>query len=406
MPIVRRDEAPDTFAPRVLYLWSKKWLIILATVGAFVLTYLALLAVPEEFEASAEIYVNRLAVFQDNQLNPLTVATIVKSDEVLLKVRDAVAEKYKLNPKPPLEKFVKQFRVKTEVLQDTTVRKDVSPVVLLTVSGRGREVTHFLMQTWLGVIVRDYANVGVTEATTQLEALKKQDRQLEAELAEAEALQAQYASVLPLHEQMLAEHIDFIAPSRLDRPEPPRQAIGHPVEDAGSQVNMQVQVTNPPAKDPGLISRLAEMQLAAARSGGDDAATSPGAAQDRNEARIISGFIDDRITSITTLQGVVASLRQKLNSVSREIDVKTAQQRELHRFLDQIAVIAAMHIESQKVGGDLRVLTQPVLPDLRVWPKRTLVALVVAIAVFIMSIAAVLMHQYLREAAMRTSSTA
>lgn len=89
MPILRRDQSPDPLAPHVLYLWLRKWWVILPTIAVFIMTYAILRMMPEDFQARAELFVNRQGYVGNADPNPLSVATLLKSDEVLMQVRNA-----------------------------------------------------------------------------------------------------------------------------------------------------------------------------------------------------------------------------------------------------------------------------------------------------------------------------
>jgi hypothetical protein len=400
MPIVRRSEPGDRLAPRVLYLWNRKWWIIIPTIVMFFLTYFLMLFVKQDFAVSSEVYVNRLAVFQDNQASPQTVAALAKSDALLYRVREEFLARFK-GERAMFEKFGKQFRVKQETLQDTTVNKEFSPVLQLTVTATGREETRFLMQTWTRLLVEMYGNFATTEARLRLEQLQREDDRLDAELRSLEAERAQAAAELPAYRKLLAEQLDLLAPADLKLPEAPSVVTG---EQYSSNVTMQLAVEQAPQnRRTGLLADLANAQLELYWLQATEETTAPAITELEIEVGVLNRLAAEAQTSATGMQVRVADLQQKFETASRQIDVKRSQQRELHRFMDQIAAVAALYREpagdGHAVAGDLRVLSSPILPELRVWPKRTLTALIVAIATFVICLAALMAYRSLRETA-------
>ena len=62
------------------------------------MTYAILRMVPEDFQARAELFVNRQGYVGNADPNPLSVATLLKSDEVLMEVRNTYAERFNVPP--------------------------------------------------------------------------------------------------------------------------------------------------------------------------------------------------------------------------------------------------------------------------------------------------------------------
>lgn len=395
MPIIRRDESPDRLGPRILYLWNHKWWILIPAVAVFVLTYLVLLFVKPVYRVTSQVYVNRLAVFQDNEAQPATAATLLKSAAVLVQVRDAFVQKYP-GTTAPLEDFMKQFTTKQEVLQDTTVQKVVSPVLLVSVETGGKDVARFLMDTWMQIAMQKFGNYSLDEARQRMEALSKQDAQLNEELRSAEGLQAKYLAELPMHEKMLAETLDLIAPSELRLPEGYSQRLGDST-DKGVSVNTRI--TQPRESDKtGALTQLAQVQL--------DSAWYQGTTQTAELARqskVLEEFIRKTQVSAASLQTSVAETRRNLSAITREIDVKTREQRTLHVFMDQVAAVAATYREPRSqnppIAGDMWVMAPSVTPEVKVWPKRTTSSAIAALVAAIIAIVALTLQQYARETA-------
>lgn len=389
MPILRNDQTPDFFAPHVLFLWRRKWWIILPTIAIFILTYLILRAVPSDYQATADLFVNRQAYIDVADPNPLSVAALLKSDEVLREVRDEFAEKFSIPP-PIFEKFVRQFTVKTEVLQDTATRKDMSPVVELRVQQRGIEETRFLMETWVKVFIRRHGNYVADEARLKLVSARAVNDTLEAELRALEARQAALLASIPFEEKLLAEKISILAPADLQMPRP--QMVAPQGEGANNvQVSMDVRPAQP--RSAGLVARLVDLEIAASSSSTTNTAAA------KREVEALRATIASLTSEIDAQTSKVAALRREFASITRQLGITAESQRQLHKDIDTFQRSAAVYHTGDTgpypAGGDVRVVSAPVTPELRVWPKRTLMAGLAALVVFLLSIAAVMSQHYL-----------
>jgi len=161
MPILRREDAPDPLAPQLLLLWHRKWMIIGIGLAAAVLTYIVLLFVSSSYTVKSEIFVNRLPAIPEGETpNPDTVSTLLKSQSLLENVRNDFAKKFDIHA-PKIEDFVKSFKVESTVLQDTTVRKELSPVLELQVESKGADETRFIMESWIRHFIAEFGNYTV-----------------------------------------------------------------------------------------------------------------------------------------------------------------------------------------------------------------------------------------------------
>ncbi len=394
MPILRRTDKTDPLAPHLLVLWHRKWWIGLTALVAFVLTYTLLNMVPNQYEASAEIYVNRLGYQPADPPNPSTVATIARSDEVLLLVRTQFLAKYKVKA-PEFERFAQQFTVKSEILQDTAVKKDVSPVLVLSVRAEGTEQTQFLMESWTQAIVRMFGNFASEEARSKLASLQDQAARMERDIQAAETEKAKFYADLPLQEKLFAETLDLLAPSRFIAPTDPFASI----PGAPQQVNLQVERSQPA---PGLLAERArlQLQLERARTG---AAVTSAPKELEAEVRALDSVIAATRKELGELQQRVQEVRSRFDAASRRAALLGESQRALAKDMDEFVRAAAFYREwkpgSPMSGGDLRVLSQPVKPELKVWPKRATFAGIAALLVALFAMVAVLVRNYLSEAA-------
>ncbi len=386
------SSAAQPVAERFLYLWSRRALIASVTLAVAILGYVAMWFVPEEFECSAAIYVNRLHIFDISPLNPTTVKGLAKNPELLREVFDDFTMKYGRKP-GEFEKFIRQFDVKSEILQDTTVRKEVSPVLELTVRYRGREQTRFLLESWIVHLVRKFGNLSCDEAKQRVEVMEKQHAALEKKLRSLEAEQSLLSSQIVRERKLLAEALDTLAPAEL--PE-----LRENLLQASARNATQVYINQPISKPEGLLGRYYRLQvdLERTRLGSESQTSSP--AELAAEERALSATISRLQSEIREHERSLAQLQERLTAVTRGIQETIEERARLRDPLDRFRAVAASYRawdgQGLPTAGDLRAVSMPVMPELRVWPKRTLVGAVAGIAAFMLSVAGLLLGHSLR----------
>jgi uncharacterized protein involved in exopolysaccharide biosynthesis len=377
MPIIRRDDTVDPLAGHILYLWQRKWSVILPAAIAAIVTFVALEFVPAEFRVTSEIYVNHLTI-GDNETpsNPGAIAKLLESSMVIAQVRDDYTDKFGVKS-PPVETFAKQFKVKTDILQDTSVRKDLSPVIELQVQSKGASETQYIMERWIKNFIKDFGNITVQEAVDKTASLQVEDRRLEKEILDTEAELAAANTQLPSIEKNLAESLDLLSQAKLDH----TRDDGFPrINQAQTDFNLNFILQNEHSR-MGLLQRLNELKLNMATN--DALPTAP------LEMKALESAIQDARTSVSAAQTALAIAQQKQASTKRNLHLLMDHQTTLRGALNRFAVTAALYHAvdpNAKIpeGADVRALSIPVLPDKKVWPLRSLTAVGVAIAIGIL----------------------
>lgn len=383
MPIIRRDETTDPLDPYILVLWNSKWLIAGVAIVTAVLVYIVLLFVPSTYRVNAEVFVNRLPALQDGESpNPESVVSLLESSSVLSRVRDEFARKFEVDPKPPIERFAKQFDVESTVLQDTSVRKDYSPVLHLQVEAAGAKETRYIMDRWIYHFVNSFGNFHAMEAVMKRQAYEAEKADLEVAIAELERQQAHYDAQLPYLRKMLAEPLDQLSPSRL--------RLRDDQEINGSN-NVALDLSIPTERfGPGLLERFTELQLQR-RLRGSTTITA--------ELSALSEAISNAQTSATAAQeqlGEILFQQRKATSQLQMLkNTRNAVNDAYSRFVVASAIYRDVADSELPTGGDIRALSVPVTPELRVWPKRTTAAGVAGIAAAILTIFALLARNFL-----------
>ena len=407
MPILRRDETPDPLGPHLLYLWERKLWILVPAMILFVLTYIAMRFVAEEFKVTAAVYVNRLSTGQDRDdvPNASTMAQLLESGMLLHKVRDEYMAAFGLDYAPEFEKFARRFKAKTDILQDTSVRKDISPVIELEVQSDGTSQTRFLMESWIRNFIRDYGNVAASEAVVKRDNLQHEDELLEKDLQKLEGERSQLRTKLALQEKLLAQSMDILAPTEYQQRSVQADRTMSTDLDSHSIGDSTVQVSvNSQSKPPGLLSKLTDVRLQLAEAAGTSASE-----ELQRKAAAITSVIAETETSVTELQKVVADLQREVSRLDREVENKRSIQARLRVSLNKFFTAAALASDTLQngmpAGGDVRAISMPVLPEQRIWPKRTFVAGGVALVAMLFISIALLLHRYLQTLAIRNAAS-
>ncbi len=380
MPIRRRDETTDSLDKYIALIWTRKWLIIAVAIFAGVATYIALLFVPETYRVKSEIYVNRLPTTANEETaSPDTVTSLLKSQSVIEEVRNDYVEAFDVQTAPPVEKFAKQFDVESYILQDTTVRKQFSPVLTLQVESSGAEETRFIMQRWIENFIEQYGNYTTKEALVKRDAYSNEIQRVEDEIVRVERERAKYDSQLPYLKKMLAEKLELLTPSRLSFQD----------RDVDT-IKLDFQIQNPRMR-PGLLERYAELKL---QMNSGSAPTTAAA-----ELKAMETAIADANTSIAGAEKDLAEIRYHQLRTIRELELLTGTQKAINDTLARFTVASAVYTTATEdglpTGGDIRAMATPVMPETRVWPKRTLSAGIAAIVAAILTIFALIARNFL-----------
>ncbi len=392
--VAEQQSKADAFTLGMLRLWKYRFWIIGVAAFATIGTYCILrFALPEEFKTTAQVYSTRFNASDDARY-PDVVAQIATSEYLLDKVRIAYKNKYNPRRVPYIEDFVKQFRTKTEVVQDTAVKKEFSPIIELSVQSAGREQTQFIMNTWLKLLIEEQGNYAIDEARLRLKAAQEHLATVEKVALDAEQRQAETAAQLVWAEKLLAEKMNQMAPSNLVRALLPKtQSVNDSAAQAGTNqitLNVDHSVQNSTG-DPtanashGLLYRLdaAKMDLAIAQSTGNTEEIQ------KNETliQLLNKNVDETSSSVSQLQKRVAELTAQVSAATRDVEEARGRMREIHFFADRIEAIASSYYldttSELPAAGDIRVVAGSVVPDLRAWPKRTLISIGVGVTVTI-----------------------
>lgn len=387
MPITRRDNSKDTIDKlkdpidqAIVVLWNSRWIIAGVAVAAAILVYVVLLFVPSTFRVESEIYVNQLASMEDgNTPNPDTVSALLISKSVLEKVRNDYVKQFDLKKQPEIERFTKKFKVESHILQDTTVRKEFSPVLTLQVEAAGAKESQYIMTSWMKNFIKEFGNYTIEESVTKRDMYNAEKEKLQTDIDTLTRRRAVSEARLPLLKKLLAEKLDLLSPSRLRMENNNENTNNIDISIKGARMR------------PGLLERQAEI-IVDMRSG--SAGTSAVA-----ELKAINSSIEDAKTSVAAAQKALADELAEEEISRRQLELLTLNQTAINQTLSKFVVASAAYKAVQDsglpTGGDVRALSMPVTPEARIWPKRTSSAAIAAVVAAIIAIFVILGGKFL-----------
>lgn len=378
MTIKRDDEKADFLAPHLLFLWSNKMWIISVFIITFIVSFITLRFVKNEYEVTANLYVNRMNLTESGPPSPASVAKLLENPMLLEKVKLDYVKEFQYEDELPIEKFAKQFKTQTEILQDTTVRKDLSPIIKMTVGSVGTSETKFLMDRWIHHTIAEYGSYATQESINKLQILETESTKIEKKLSELEKENAVINSKIPFVKRKLAEQLESLSPARLNSAMEPENNIDIRIESNTRE---------------GLIARKTELEIEL--KAGTAGSTAP-----KILAAIIEKIGEIEKNTIVTEQEL-SKLYEELSRNNRETktvtESYTALRSNLNKFLPTAALYEINNNDKRPYGTDISLLSSPVMPEKKVWPPRSVLSGIIAVLVTIVNIISLFVLQYFQK---------
>lgn len=335
------------------HLWKRRYVVLIAPAIVVILAYLFIrFVVGETFESTAVIMVRTppteiLPTQKALSVESPVYEDILSSDELIHKVLGEGREAFPDDvPGWDFERLRERFRVRIITTVDTTVRTEYSPVISMRTRGPSRESTYFLMNRWLENAVERYGKLRTREAQSAQGAYQAEFDRLSDQVRELQAREVE------LEEELRSVSQQAAARSRILYGSSSRQE----------------------AATGGLVEERAALELDLA---------SEGNAADHARARI------DAIDALAErLEGELIDLGQRKGLLERELgaarnELVTARERmaEARVILTRVSSesVALSDPDYPDMEGDFVILSRPVMPERRVAPPRTVLAILVGI---------------------------
>ncbi len=461
---ISERESEIAFASYMVRLWRSRYKIIAGTlVAMFAAAIYVQFIAKEVYEATAQVLVKQKPRYTESEreeIDPPAYEVILMSDDLINQVKQRFETMRNISG-IKLEEFRRAFDVETEIVQDTSVRRDYSPVLELLVQAESPQDAKDLMDLWTSLFIQNYGNIIPNEALYASQLCEKQIQTIQEKLKALEEQHTQIRWQLPYKIKELTDRENMLAPA------PVEYDFQRPIHyyykwRTSQQVEIQMREPQLP-QGPGLKTRLTELDVDIAKREAvkqlmdklldeekqivklegrpDEAAIfrllSAKLSQDeiqnlleqktysealnplyislkeiaainlkeleasRAERRVLVEKIATTEKEIAQLQEDVARLDQQYSRLDREVQTLRNNYRLVSDVKNQADLEAGIYAGSpsdKSEAGDVRILAAAALPDMRAYPKKTLTCLIVGVLGFLLSCLLVVLHKYLVDA--------
>lgn len=402
------EQESNSFGAYVLYIWEKRWWIIAGTIVCMAVTavYVQFLA-HEKFRSFAQVMIKEPLKFLDEEREPMTPVSyeyMLLNDEMILDIRDAFVEETGLRKEGlRLEEFKTAFDIETDVVQDTTLKKEFSPVILLSVDAGKPEHAHLLMKLWLERFMTRYGDLRARHFDYISVYMAEKAEDLTRRLKEKEDEFMNLKWQLPFEIRRLTASELMLAPAPMNWSFDDTRRSYYRFRDE-SNFDIKMEESLPQSLDKGLERQLidTEVKLAAAKAAGDTTEASVLEAQ----RSALQKNIEDKRKEIDTLQKSAAELEKQFEILKREVMTLRDEYQYVVDMKNQADAEASGVRYSMKMAedsegvvehSDLVMLAGPSMPELRVFPKKTITCLAAGMAGFLIMILAVALDKFMKD---------
>jgi hypothetical protein len=370
----------------IRHLWSRRLLLLILPPIFVIATYLFIrFQMGEKFESSALIKSRTPAgILKNNDgidhFEPPVFEDIFLNDDLLMDVVDKCREKFPELKNIQYEKLKKIFELKVITMRETIVVSEYSPMLKLTATGSSREIAHFAVSTWLEMLMDRYGQMRAQEAQAITDSFQASYDQLSVEAEEIQKLESKAQNqVLSTNNYMSSLY---------------RQLNG-----MGSAVLGSYGAAS--ATSPGLYAEVTNLELELA-----ELASSP-----RDEDQVMARKLKARLEKA---QELLAKTTEQLNAIG-EKKIIASSELERHREklllvrekMEQLREVISLTVPDAQVVNDpynegldneFSVMAWPQVPEYRVAPARSLLAIVAGIALSVLLLMLVVAEFYLKVA--------
>ncbi|MDK2971134.1 MAG: hypothetical protein PWP23_889 [Candidatus Sumerlaeota bacterium] len=411
----------------VVHLWKRRFWIVGLSLLALVGTYVGLwLFHPNVFETRALILVReqpRMNNMENDKpgIDPPSFRGMFTSDEVIEYVRrqyntmvedgffDGEPEGQHAVIETPLEKLRPRFRTASSATVDTTIITEYSPVIELQVRGNSQGQALALMNLWTSHLLEKYGNLLNEEARFLIDSTRRRTEDLKQELGTIVAQQTELQAERELIEARIDSNLRQLtwAPRRKQEAPVDNEIIGFNMYSGPRESSLTIE-QNKIEGPMGLYELQTQLLLEKTRL---EARNSDGALNEelaQLEAEIAE--VETRIPEIeqqvrtgsataAALASQIASLGVELNRLQYAVRLNStvgAPAEALLRAVDEEAGEGDPLSDSIRRYGTLRLLSKPVVPQEKIWPRRSLLSLGAGGGLFLLLILIFIGELYLR----------
>ena len=421
---ISERESEIAFASYMVRLWRSRYKIIAGTlVAMFAAAIYVQFIAKEVYEATAQVLVKQKPRYTESEreeIDPPAYEVILMSDDLINQVKQRFETMRNISG-IKLEEFRRAFDVETEIVQDTSVRRDYSPVLELLVQAESPQDAKDLMDLWTSLFIQNYGNIIPNEALYASQLCEKQIQTIQENLKALEEQHTQIRCQLPYKIKELTDRENMLAPA------PVEYDFQRPIHyyykwRTSQQVEIQMREPQLP-QGPGLKTRLTELSAKLSQDEIQNLLEQKTYSEalnplyislkeiaainlkeleaSRAERRVLVEKIATTEKEIAQLQEDVARLDQQYSRLDREVQTLRNNYRLVSDVKNQADLEAGIYAGSpsdKSEAGDVRILAAAALPDMRAYPKKTLTCLIVGVLGFLLSCLLVVLHKYLVDA--------
>ena len=399
----REDRESYTFASYVLYLWQKRFIILLGAVlcAGLMAVYVQFVA-REKYRSYAQIMIKEPREIMGSEreaLTPVSYEFLLLNEDLILQVRDEFAGKFNLSPAAlRLEEFQTAFQVESEVVQDTTVKKQYTPVMVMSVDAGTPRHAKGLMEIWLKRFMERYGDIQARQADFTSRYYAEKADELQQTLAAKEERFLALRRQLPFKIRQLTAKEMMLSPAmvRLDYIDERRSYYKFRDDN-----RIKVSVPEPSVmfQEKGLEIKLVdiEIDLAAAMAENDNDKVLH--LQEKKKA--LEKAIQNTKKQIDSLQRETASMEKEFQSLAREVTSLRDQYQYVMDLKNHTEVEAEGYYYSSKSNqderSDITILAKPNLPEMRIFPKKTFSCLIAFLVGFVLTSLVVIFDKFMKD---------
>jgi len=393
-----------TLAAYVWYLWEKRVGIILGAIlcMALMVVYVQFLA-REKFRSYAQLMIKEPRKFTDTErdaITPLSYKVLLLNDNLLKEVRDEFCKVTGLSPFPlAIEKFRQAFEVKTEIVKDTSVKIEYSPVISISADAGTAQFAQKLMEIWVRRFMDRCGDILAREADFATRSYLDKAENLKKTLTEKETALLKMRWELPFRIRRLTAKEMLLAPTSITWEFRDERPSYYKYRDQTRVDFSMIEPATAPAMVNGLEQQLVQVdvELAAARAGNNP---SPIAALEAKRNTLLEK-VKQTNADIAIFQKDTAELEARFQTLAREVTSLRDEYSYVMDLKNQADVEAHGLTYSNKGDGrersDIIILSPPSLPELRIFPKKTIFCLIAGVVGFFLTTLLFIFEKFMKD---------
>ena len=398
------------------------------------------------------------------QTPAISFETLLVNDDLIRDVLEAYIKQYP-GTRTKLELFKKRFKVTTEIAEDTNIRRKYSPVLELVTYGPTPAEAHFIMDQWVNMAIKRYGDLPAQsinffldycqsnlENTQELLAVREDEyikvkwelHSLTKILIDKENLLSPATIPMDLRRRAMdiggsrtQQNVDVLVQSmeginrpglmeeraRLDIEIKRLEAIEASLKElaADEEKTSDISTTGQIRKIKDALANIAspqQLDAIVAHLEYRDDTISQGRTnadmlkQTQHDLMITRKQCDAVKTAVTQLeeeikgiQSNVTSLEMRYERLGREVEDLRNRFELVSKFKNEVESFAGVAAYQgdypQYYRSELRLIAEPVAPELRIYPKRSVFAAVSFIIGLFLATLFVIVHKYILEISMR-----